>query len=386
MKLKIIGIIGFCLLLLIFTPNFVRASVSCQKEYYINGIAYINDTCTLNDEELEKDVYGSETGSGPKDMVLEDIIKGTGNPIPPVGNINTMDEICGKPEFQNYFGAIGNLPPQIFVDYVKGLGYDDEAHVAMLWNICNERKLQSTNNYINQNEENWRTDKEGISFKTVADIITNAVNWLLGKNPYPEDYEVQVAKSLDSYFASDKDTYYLLTRVNDLQLRVEALENSMDKIAAEEYCRGKLEVLVKYGLNGVKCGDTMYSNHQISPVTGEDVIIGITPVNDSELNLGGLIPKTEAKIEMYIVSLPSKIEPYNKFTLEVQVENTGNAKGTDKITLSLPNTWYADKKTETVTLDAGESKIIKFEITPTSYGGNITVSSSTHSETFSYDL
>jgi len=69
-----------------------------------------------------------------------------------------------------------------------------------------------------------------------------------------------------------------LRRINDLQFRVEALEYSMDEIASEAYCRGKLQVMMDYGLEGVRCDDTTYFNHQFSP-TGEDMVIGITPIN-----------------------------------------------------------------------------------------------------------
>jgi len=259
--------------ILVIDPYLVKASVSCQNYYYIkNGTAYINDTCVLNDEELEKDVYGTETGSDPKDMVLEDITKGKGNPIPPVGDIETMNQICSKPEFQTYFKNIGSSPPQKFVDYVKALGYDDESHVNMLWSICQDE-------YISQNEQSWRADEKGISSQEAVNLIEGAINWLLGKNKDPYESEVRIGSSLDKYFASDKDVYYLFLRLRDLEYRVEALENTMDKTTSEAYCQGKLEVLTKYNLTGVSCGETFYHNHFKDP-TGKDIILGITPLED----------------------------------------------------------------------------------------------------------
>ena len=269
---KMIIIIGICIFLLAISV--VKAEVSCQKEYYINGTAYINDTCVLNDKDLEQDVYGTETGSGPKDMVLEDIAKGSGNPIPPVGDIETMNQICSKPEFQTYFKAIGSLPPQVFIDYVKALGYDDESHVNMLWTICQDE-------YITQNEQSWRADEKGISSQEAVNLIEGAINWLLGKNKDPYESEVRIGKSLDNYFASDKDTYYLFLRLQDLEYRVEAMENTMENISNTAYCQGKLDVLTKYNLTGVSCGDTYYHNHFKSP-TGEDIIYGIAPLKESE--------------------------------------------------------------------------------------------------------
>jgi hypothetical protein len=106
------------------------------------------------------------------------------------------------------------------------------------------------------------------------------MDWLLGKNTNPNKYEIEIAQSIDSYCANDKDVYYLTRRVNDLQLRVEALEKTIEKINSTEYCESKLEVLDKYNLTAVKCGETTYHNHLTSPITGESMILGITPANE----------------------------------------------------------------------------------------------------------
>ena len=305
MKEKIIGIIGLCLFLLILTP-YVKASVSCHKEYYINGTAYINDTCVLNDEELEKDLYGNATGSGPKDMVLEDILDRDSNSSSSQNssqvsaqseeeNLEEMKDICDDPEIQEYFTNFGSIPPEGFVEYVKSLGYDDEAHINFIWTLCQEEKLKEMNEYIGENEGKWSMDEKGISTSTVASLIQRAIDWLLGKNSHPSDTEKRIATNLDSYFASDRDTYYLLLRIRDLEFRVESLENAMNEIAADEYCRGKLEVLVKYNLTGVSCGNTYYHNHMKSS-NGEDIIIGITPANEEEVKVNEFIAENESSM------------------------------------------------------------------------------------------
>ena len=287
MKIEKIYSIGFCLFLLMFIPSIVKASVSCQKEYYINGTAYINDTCVLNDEELERDVYGNLTGSGPKDMLLDEIKQGYGgNPITNTTGLTTIDEVCDDPYLQQYLSRISTLPPLQFVDYVKSLGYDDETHINMIWAICQEKTLNSMGEYINQNQNQWASDDKGISLDQLTYFIDGAVNWLLGKekNPYPQ--ERMIATSLDQYFASDQDTYYLYLKMKDLELRVEALENAVNTINPDVQCQGKLQVLEKYNLSAVSCGDTLYHNHFKDP-TGQDVIYGIGPVNDGTENSTG---------------------------------------------------------------------------------------------------
>jgi hypothetical protein len=160
---------------------------------------------------------------------------------------------------------------------MKALGYDDEAHINLIWTICQEKRLNSMGSYINKNERGWNSDG-GISYLDVVSIIQKAVDWLLGFNKYPSDSEKKIATSLDSYFASDADINYLLLRTQDLHFRVKALENTMDEIASEAYCKGKLDVLKEYGLESVDCGNTTYHNHMKNPITGDDLTVGITPV------------------------------------------------------------------------------------------------------------
>ena len=294
MKKEIIGMIGFCLFLSMLILR-VEASVSCHKEYYINGTAYINDTCVLDDEELEEDVYGSETGSGSEDIILRDIERRLSNSSDS-NNVTTQSEerseqeelneikdICNDPDYVGYFTTLGSIPPEGFIQEMKALGYDDESHINMIWTICQEERLRSIDKYIGRNEGIWSLDRRGITPEGVVKLIEGAVQWLIGKNDKPYESERRIAMNLDRYFASDKDTYYLLMRIKDLELRVEALENAMDEIARDAYCQGKLDVMTKYNLSGVRCGETTYRNHFKDPSTGQNMVIGITPLDEEEL-------------------------------------------------------------------------------------------------------
>jgi len=245
----------------------------------VNGTADFNISIDTEDSELREDVYGPPQ-SDPEDQILQYIqgqISDEGDSgdtsIQSTGSGSTLDEMkefCYDPAFEDYFKTLGSVPPEGFIEHLKALGYDDESHINLIWSMCLEER-------INDNEEDWGTDT-GISQNRVANLIEGAIEWLFGQNPAPMPAEVEIGQSLDNYFASDADAYYLLRRINDLSFRVEALEHSMDEIASEAYCRGKLQVMMDYGLEGVRCDDTTYFNHQLSP-TGEDMVIGITPIN-----------------------------------------------------------------------------------------------------------
>ena len=282
----IVTLIGMILL-----ASFVKAD-QVNMDISVNGTANLNITIDADDTEArqaiaetQQDIYGTTTGSGPKDMVLEEIKESGGNPITSTEGLDTVDEICNDPYLQNYLKQMGTYPPEEFVEYVKGLGYDDESHITLVWSICQDK-------YIQENEGKWSADTD-FSFNSLSYTIHRAMDWLLGKNTDPSKDEIEVAQSIDSYCASDKDVNYLMRRVSDLQLRVEALEITIEKMNSTEYCQSKIEILEKYDLAAVKCGETTYHNHLVSPITGESMILGITPANEETQTTTTTIQQTE---------------------------------------------------------------------------------------------
>lgn len=266
----------------VLTLALVRAD-DVNMEISVNGTANLNISIDTEDSELREDVYGTEENSPAEDLILqyiEDKISGEegsdGTSTQSDTTLDEMKEFCNDPAFSNYFETLSSVPPEAFIEHMKALGYDDVGQITLIWTMCMEER-------INENEEEWSIDKEGVSPNGVANLIEGAINWLFGRNRAPFKEEIEIGTSLDSYFASDRDTSYLLRRINDLTFRVEALENTIDNVASEAYCIGKLKVMMDYGLEGVKCNDTTYFNHQFTP-TGEDMIIGITPVNGEEEN------------------------------------------------------------------------------------------------------
>jgi len=235
----------------------------------IDGTDIGNEIQNLNTNlnVLSQDVYGNSENSPDGYLGVLEIYEDA-----------SMSSICSDPGLQEYFKFFSSVPSLGFIEHMKWLGYDDEAHINLVWTICQEEKLEATSGYISEQESTWSADRYGIGIQTVLDFFKGAVDWLLGLNKLANPYEMELGMTLDRYFASDMDTFYLNARINEIDLRVQVLENTMEEIASEEYCRGKLETMLEYNLDWVICGDTTYQNHMKSSMTGEDVIFGITPV------------------------------------------------------------------------------------------------------------
>jgi hypothetical protein len=251
-------------------------------EINVNGTANLNITVDADDTlarqmigEIQEDVYGNETDSSPKDTILNEINNTGGNPISGTEDLETINEICNDPDLQQYFNQIGNMPPEEFIEYLKAIGYDDETHISLIWNLCQQE-------YIGQHESQWSTDiiGGGISISDVIYYLQGATSWLIGKEGTPDEFK-EIGVILDEYFASDYDTYVLSQQIQDLQIRVKMLEYTMEEIASDAYCQGKIDVMKEYNLSWIKCGKTSSYYWNVDPDgwQGNDVI-GITPIGD----------------------------------------------------------------------------------------------------------
>lgn len=281
------------LLITVISVGLVEAD-EVNLDIDVNGTANLNISIDTEDTELREDVYGTEGNSPAEDVILQYIegqisdqedSDGMSTQSGSDTTLDEMEDFCDDPAFADYFKTLSSVPPDAFIQHMKSLGYDDVGQITLIWTMCQDK-------YIEENEGKWSRDRD-FDYDSLSHTIRDAIEWLLGIETSPSEEEVEIATSLDSYFASDKDASYLLRRVNDLTFRVEALENAMDDIASEAYCRGKQKVMLDYNLEGVRCDDTTWFNHQLSP-TGEEMLIGITPVNGEEEN--GEIPEIPEEI------------------------------------------------------------------------------------------
>lgn len=107
--------------------------------------------------------------------------------------------------------------------------------------------------YIAQHEKQWSTDIVGGGGATVDDFvffIQQAISWLKGENGVSNQAKA-IGTALNSYFASDRDVNILSSRITELLVRIKALENTMNEIAEDAYCMGKLEAMKEFNLSAV---------------------------------------------------------------------------------------------------------------------------------------
>lgn len=270
-KLFFIGIV----LTFLFSVSFVKAD-QVNMNISVNGTSNLNITVNADDtlargaiNQTQNDLYGTMQGSGPKDMLLDEIKAGAGNPITDADNVDKINEVCNDPYLQQWLGRLSELPPLDFVNYVKALGYDDEAHVNLIWTMCQQK-------YIKEHEGAWSSDSVGGGMQPgdLLSVLRDAIGWLMGSGSttYPQSRDI--AMTLDSYFASDNDVWVLNNKINQLQLRLEALERTTESVSAEAYCQAKLDMMKQYNLTGVKCGmnSTMYWNAKKAGFDNYDTI------------------------------------------------------------------------------------------------------------------
>lgn len=240
-------------------------------------------------------------------------------------------------------------------------------------------ELLEVKEYIKSNEDKWSQDEKGTSLGSVVNLIKNAVSWLKGENEHATDEAIATGEYLDEYFASDEDTYYLYMEIQNLKLRVESLENTIEETSSEAYCQGKLEVLEKYKLGSVTCGDTVYVNHKKSPITGNDIIYGIKGVDPKSLGVGNLdqvsFKGSESNPEFLIegILIPKEIKADEPFEIVVRVRNVGETEGESQISLKLPSDWVSKEDYVTVNVKKDEFKDVVFSVTPDNNPGLVNV-------------
>lgn len=364
-----IKLLALFVVLLSFIPFSLVKADQVNLDIDVNGTSNINITIDADDTlaremiaETQKDTYGTTNSSSPKDFILNEIAETGGNPISDTEGLDTVGEICNDPGLQQYLDDVSSLPPLGFVSYIKALGYDDEAHINFIWNLCQQE-------YIKEHEGQWSTDVVGggIIFNDVNNIVEEAVNWLISKRnhlgngdaeePFTSDIAKELGMTLDRYFASDVDIKILLDRIKILEIRLRALEKAMEIIAEDEYCESKIEVMKEYDLTYVKCGEatSYYWNVDPEEWRGYDVI-GITPIAAKMESFEDLNLPDFAITKLNIPELKAGKDS----VITVVVKNEGDATGSAKLSLDIPENWISAPEKIDVILQPGEETTVQF--------------------------
>jgi|GEM_PF-3625069 len=262
------------------------------------------------------------------------------------GNTSIYDDTGMIYNQQDFINGTGNISRTIIID-----PRDEE-----LWNV------------VIENNETWSRDRSGISTQDVASVIKEAVGWLLGEH-HTRDAAIEIGTELDRYFASDADTYYLLQRIENLEnavsmlsIRAEALEQTMEDIATDDYCKEKIEIMKKYNMTYVKCGKHSTHYYRVDPAThqGSEII----SIETFDPNLPDPV-----KIDKLII--PENVFANQPFEFGIVITNNGTEFAMASLTLKLPETWTAEQPMASEILTGGETKTVYFTVTPGKESGSI---------------
>lgn len=132
------------------------------------------------------------------------------------------------------------------------------------------QRVEDIEDYISGHEAGWSEDKVGgggISYKSAAHLIENAIDWLLGKNPYPNEEEMIVGSSIGEYCMSKQEFSAYEEKISWLEDKVSVMQDFLLVKYPQEYCNYEATKLIGMGYEKVECGGTTYFNINGGAVT-----------------------------------------------------------------------------------------------------------------------
>ena len=260
--------------------------------------------------------------------------------------MNQLIEINGVLYMNTTFGdGSSKLVQVVYVDGVAYLNitYDDGSS-----------GLEALSNYITEHEGQWSTDTVGgggITLNDVVNLIIEAVNYLKGLTG-TSNQAIQIANTLDSYFASDYDVYVLSNQLSQYDIRIQALEKTMNTIAEDAYCNAKMELMLEYNLSWIKCGEksTYYYRVDANQWNGND-IVGIKLVPEIETSAPNI---TVVKLDV------PELKAGENNTVTVTLKNEGDKIGSVNVSLNLPADWQSYPEFQQIGISPNETKTIEF--------------------------
>lgn len=294
------------------------------------------------------------------------------------------------------------LGVEIATDNVESKQYfqvDGVAYVRIEFNDGSSQ-VQELAAYIQQNEARWSTDTDtsGTTLGELVNHIKYGADWFLGLSRTASGSAQELIYQLSRVFATKPELERLKIENQQLELRIEALERTIEGSNPEEYCQGKLNMMVDYGMRWVTCGETKYHNHMVDPLTGEDIVITIAPMNiepettvldgeQEDISNGKSAGEQEdvsngkpAEVDIQSITVPDTVKANEEFLLLVTVKNIGDHPGSDIIILGIPDDWTSDASSGIVSLDPEEETNLEFRITPNEHGYRIVAFSSSDFE------
>jgi len=120
--------------------------------------------------------------------------------------------------------------------------------------------------------------ESGLTIKYLKNNIKAVIDFLVDGDsviPYRQE-ALEIVYHLSRFFATKSEMNTMYQNEMLLHYRILAIERTLEKIAPDEFCESKLEVMRDYNLPGATCGDWTYSVSD--GYNGNDWIIGIKNV------------------------------------------------------------------------------------------------------------
>lgn len=147
---------------------------------------------------------------------------------------------------------------------------------------------------------------DGMTIKQLKNNIKGAVDYITGQSVtgYYKQEALEIVYHLSRFFATKQELDTLYENEMMLHYRLLAIERTLEKIAPDEFCESKLEVMRDYNLPGATCGDWHYSVSE--GYSDDDWIIGVKqilpePDDQTEVNSTTETEETEPEIDPAIL-------------------------------------------------------------------------------------
>lgn len=102
-----------------------------------------------------------------------------------------------------------------------------------------------------------RVSENKYSVWNLVSHLEKTVRCMMGTEKFCSEWHYRIGNALNAWFLPRIEYQQEL---RDTQIRLAILEETVEQIDKEAYCRGKIDTMVKFNLDWVKCENTTYYN------------------------------------------------------------------------------------------------------------------------------
>lgn len=112
---------------------------------------------------------------------------------------------------------------------------------------------------------------DSFGWYTITNRLMETINWIFGLGGIKDDTVLGFIQQMSRLFFTRPEGEDLVQKVNILNLRVTALERTLEAINTTAYCNGRMSAMQEFNATSVTCGAATYYNTHMG-------IIGIEPL------------------------------------------------------------------------------------------------------------